>query len=68
MPVSQLIDGLKEGYSMNLNFFGTIINADMMTVFIVCVTATFVVLNGAFYKYNNNFMDRKKIMKKRKRS
>lgn len=68
VPVSQLIDGLKEGYSMNLNFFGTIINADIMTVFIVCVTMLFVVLNGVFYKYNNNFMDRKKIMKKGKRS
>lgn len=68
VPVTELIDGLKEGYSMNLNFFGTIINADMMTVFIVCTTLLFVVLNGAFYKYNNNFMDRKKIIKKRKRA
>ena len=65
VPVPELINGLKEGYSMNLNFFGTVITSDMMTVFIMSVTVLFIVLNAVFYKRNNNFMDRKKTIKKK---
>ncbi len=65
VPVPELINGLEEGYSMNLNFFGTVITSDMMTVFIMSVTVLFIVLNAVFYKRNNNFMDRKKPIKKK---
>lgn len=65
VPYEQVIEGLKQSFSVEVNFFGKNLQSDMMTLYILGITVIFLVLNFIFFKKNMTITDKKSLLKRK---